>query len=158
MFGVPRLFISDEGTHFCNAELSKVLEHYDVQHKMASPYHQQTNGQVEISNSEIKRILEKIVATSRKDQVTKLNDCLWVYRTAFKTPIGLSPFQIVYKKARHLPVELEKKAQWAMKFLNFDSTTFGEKRKVQLQELEEMRLNTYESSRFYKERTNRYHD
>ena len=67
MFGVPRLFISDEGTHFCNAELSKVLEHYDVQHKMASPYHQQTNGQVEISNSEIKRILEKTVATSRKD-------------------------------------------------------------------------------------------
>ena len=75
-FGVPRLLTSDVGTHFCNAQLSKVLQHYDVRHKVASPYHPQTHGQAEVSNREIKRILEKTVATSRKDWAAKLDDCL----------------------------------------------------------------------------------
>ena len=109
-FGVPRLLISDGGTHFCNAQLSKVLQHYDVRHKVASPYHPQTNGQVEVSNREIKRILEKTVAISRKDWVTKIDDCLWIYRTTFKTLIGISLFQMVYEKACHLLVKLEIKA------------------------------------------------
>jgi len=66
-FGVPRVLISDGGSHFCNAQLAKVLKYYEVRHKVASPYHSQTNGQVEVSNWEIKRILEKTVASSRKD-------------------------------------------------------------------------------------------
>ena len=75
-FGVPRVLISDGGSHFCNAQLKKVLEHYGVRHKVASPYHPQTNGQAEVSNREIKRILEKTVASSRKDWSMKLNDAL----------------------------------------------------------------------------------
>ena len=129
-FGVPRILISDGGTHFCNAQLSKVLQHYNVRHKVVSPYHPQSNGQAEVSKREIKRILEKTVATSRKNWAAKLDDCLWAYITAFKTPIGLSLFQLVYEKACHLPVELEIKAHLAVKFLNFDSTASGEKRKV----------------------------
>nr|KYP38659.1 hypothetical protein KK1_040090 [Cajanus cajan] len=96
---------------------------------------------------EIKRILEKTVATSRKDWASKLDEALWAYRTAFKTPTSLSPFQLVYGKACHLPVELEHKAFWALKLLNFDPKACGEKRKSQLHELEEMRLNAYQSSR-----------
>ncbi|XP_006580740.1 uncharacterized protein LOC114411203 [Glycine soja] len=79
-------------------------------------------------------------------------------RTAFKTPIGLSPFQMVYGKACHFPLEMEHKAYWALKFLNFDETLSGEKRKLQLLELKEMRLNTYESSRLYKEKVKACHD
>jgi len=131
-FGVPRLLISDWGMHFYNSQHSKVFQHYDVQHKVASPCHPQRNGQAEVSR-EIKRKLEKTVATSRKDWATKLDDCLWTYRTTFKIPIGLFLFQMVYWKACHLPLELEIKAHWAMKFLNFDSTASGDKRKVQLQ-------------------------
>ena len=66
-FGVPRALISDGGTHFCNNQLKKVLKHYNVRHKVATPYHPQTNGQAEISNRELKRILEKTVASSIKD-------------------------------------------------------------------------------------------
>ena len=66
--------------------------------------------------------LEKTVASTRKDWSIKLDDALWAYRTAFKTPIGLSPFQMVYDKSCHLPVEMEYKAYWALKFLNFVET------------------------------------
>ena len=66
-FGVPRVLISDGGSHFYNVQLQKVLGHYNVMHKVASPYHPQTNGQAEVSNRELKKILEKNVASTRKD-------------------------------------------------------------------------------------------
>ncbi|CAM8959041.1 unnamed protein product [Rhodiola kirilowii] len=87
-----------------------------------------TSGQVEISNREIKSILGKIVSSHRKDWASKLDDALWAYRTAFKTPIGMSPFRLVYGKTYHLPVKLEYKALWAIRELNMDMKAAGEKR------------------------------
>ena len=106
----------------------------------------------------MKRILEKTVSASRKDWSAKLDEALWAYRTTYKSPIGLTPFQMVYGKSCHLPVELEHKAFWALKFLNFDQEKAGEKRKVQMHELEEMRNQAYESSKLYKEKVKKYHD
>jgi len=87
-----------------------------------------------------------------------LEDALWACITAYKTPIGLSPFQLVYGKSCHLLVEMEHKAYWALKFLNFDEKASKEQRKIQLLELEELRLTTYECSKLYKERVIAYHD
>ena len=98
------------------------------------------------------------MASTKKDWSRKLDDALWAYRTAFKTLIGLSLFQMVYGKSCHLPVEMEHKAYWALKFLNFDEAASREQRRLQLLELEEMRLTAYESSRLYKERVKTYHD
>ena len=106
----------------------------------------------------MKRILEKTVSASRKDWAIKLDEALWAYRTTFKTPTEMSPFQLIYGKACHLPMEMEHRAFWALKWLNFDSKASAEQRKIQLQALEEMRLNAYQSSRLYKERIKAYHD
>jgi len=75
-FGVPRVVISDRGSHFISKHFEKLLQKFGVRHKVATPYHPQTSGQVEVSNREIKAILEKIVSTSRKDWSFKLDDAL----------------------------------------------------------------------------------
>nr|GFC63238.1 reverse transcriptase domain-containing protein [Tanacetum cinerariifolium] len=109
-FRTPRAIISDRGTHFCNDQFAKVMLKYGVTHRLATPYHPQTSGQVEASNHGLKRILERTVGENRASWSDKLDDALWAFRIAFKTPIGYTPYKLIYGKACHLPIELEHKA------------------------------------------------
>nr|GFB08407.1 reverse transcriptase domain-containing protein [Tanacetum cinerariifolium] len=111
-FGTLRAIISDRGTHFCNDQFVKVMLKYGVNYRLATVYHPQTSGQVEVSNRGLKRILERIVGENRASWSDKLDDSLWAFRTAFKTPNGCTPYKLVYEKASHLPIELEHKAYW----------------------------------------------
>nr|GFD20398.1 reverse transcriptase domain-containing protein [Tanacetum cinerariifolium] len=116
-----------------------------VTHRLSTAYHPQTSGQVEVTNRGLKRILERTVGENCASWSDKLEDALWAFRTAFKTSIGCTPYRLVYGKACHLPLELEHKAYWALKHVNFDLKTTGDHRKLQLNELNELRDQAYEN-------------
>ncbi|GJV76673.1 reverse transcriptase domain-containing protein [Tanacetum coccineum] len=128
-FGAPRAIISDRGTHFCNDQFAKVMLKYGVTHRLSTTYHPQTSGQVEVSNRGLKIILERTIGKNRASWSDKLDDTLWAFRTAYKTPIGCTPYKLVYGKA------------------------YGS-----LNELNELRDHAYENSLIYKEKTKRIHD
>nr|GEU52603.1 reverse transcriptase domain-containing protein [Tanacetum cinerariifolium] len=132
--GIPKAIISDRRTYFCNDQFAKVMTKYGVTHRLATAYHPQTNGQVEVSNRGLKRILERT------------------------TPIGCTPYKLLYGKSCHLPIELEHKAYWALKHANFVLKTAGNHQKLQLNEINELRDQAYENSLIYKERTKKLHD
>nr|GEW12510.1 reverse transcriptase domain-containing protein [Tanacetum cinerariifolium]GEW14202.1 reverse transcriptase domain-containing protein [Tanacetum cinerariifolium] len=132
-FGIPRAIISDRGTHFCNDQFTRVMIKYRVTHRLATAYHPQTSGQVEVSNRGLKRILERTVGENRASWSDKLDDALWGFRTAYKTSIGCTSYKMVYGKSCHLSIELEHGAYWALK-------------------------HAYENYVIYKERTKKLHD
>ncbi|GJR02425.1 reverse transcriptase domain-containing protein [Tanacetum coccineum] len=120
-FGAPRAIISDCGTHFCNDQFAKVVLKYGVTHRLSTVYHPQISGQVEVSNRGLKRIFKRTMGENRASWSDKLDDALWAFRTAYKTPIGCTPYKLVYGKA-------------------------CDHRKVQLNELNELRDHAYENS------------
>ncbi|GKF00794.1 reverse transcriptase domain-containing protein, partial [Tanacetum coccineum] len=140
--------ISKNGIEVDKAKVNfaKVMLKYGVTHRLSTVYHPQTSGQVEVSNRGVKRILERTVGENRASWSDKLDDALWAFRTAYKTPIGCTPYKLVYGKACHLPIELEHKAYWALKQANFNLEIAGDHRKVQLNELNELRDHAYENS------------
>ncbi|GJT62496.1 reverse transcriptase domain-containing protein [Tanacetum coccineum] len=87
-FGTPRAIIIDRGTHFCNDQFAKVMLKYGVTHHLSTTYHPQTSGQVEVSNLGLKLILERTIGENRASWSDKLDDALWAFCTAFKSPIG----------------------------------------------------------------------
>nr|GEU99103.1 reverse transcriptase domain-containing protein [Tanacetum cinerariifolium] len=109
-FRTPHAIIRDHGTHFCNDQFAKVMLKYSVTHRLATAYHPQTSGQVEVSNRGLKRILERTVGENRASWSNKLDDTLGAFRTTFKTPIRCTPYKLMYEKACHLPIKLEHKA------------------------------------------------
>nr|GEZ86768.1 reverse transcriptase domain-containing protein [Tanacetum cinerariifolium] len=118
----------------------------------------QTSGQVEVSNCGLKRILERTVSENYASWSDKLDDALWAFHTAFKTPIGCTSYKLVYGKSCHLLIELEHKVYWALKHANFDLNTIGDHQKLQLNELNKLRDQAYENSLIYKKRTKKLHD
>ncbi|XP_076886645.1 uncharacterized protein LOC143536582 [Bidens hawaiensis] len=154
-FGIPRVIISDGGTHFKIFNFRKLLKRYNVNHRIATLYHPQTSGQVEVSNRQIEEILMKIV---RVDRSVKLDDALWAYRIAYKTPIGTIHYRLVYGKGCHFPMELAHRALWAIKSVNMDYNEAGGLRKLKLVELEKIRNEAYECASAYKDKLKKVHD
>ncbi|GKC60161.1 reverse transcriptase domain-containing protein [Tanacetum coccineum] len=157
-FGMPKALISDRGTHFCNKIMEKTMKRYGVDHRFSTSYHPQTSGQVENTNRALKRILEKTIKDNHAIWSRKLDDTLWAFRTAYKTPTGTTLYKLIYGKNCHLPFEIKHRAYWALKNCNPGLIAAGEKRMFQLHELDELRHQPYENSHLYKARTKVWHD
>ncbi|GJY76416.1 reverse transcriptase domain-containing protein [Tanacetum coccineum] len=126
-FGMPKALISDRGTHFCNKIIEKTMKRYGVSHRFSISYHPQTSGQVENTNRALKRTLEKTVKDNPAIWSRKLDDALWAFRTAFKTPTGTTPYKLVYGKNFHMSFEIKHRAYSALKNCTSDLITAGEK-------------------------------
>ena len=109
-YGCLRAIINDRGSHFNNTHFCAFFKKYGVHHHVTTPYHSYANGKVEVSNREVKNILKKIIHPDEKDWVHKLPDTFWAYQMAYMTPIKMSPFFLLFRKACHPPVELEHRA------------------------------------------------
>jgi hypothetical protein len=157
-YGVVRIFISDGGTHFTGNSFRKRLSKLGIEHRVTTAYHPQTNGQAETSNRQLKSILNKTVEKGGKDCSKQLDGALWAYRMAHRTQIRMTPYQVVYGKSCHLPLELEHKEYWAIKEMNLDVDAARIKRRIQISELEEMRLKDYGSATIYEERMKQLYD
>ncbi|GJR68855.1 reverse transcriptase domain-containing protein, partial [Tanacetum coccineum] len=127
-FGMPKALINDTGTRFYNKIMEKPMKRYGVNHRFSTSYHPQTSGQVENTNRALKRILEKTFKDNPAIWSRKLDDALWAFRTAYKTPTGTTPYKLINGKNYHLPFEIEHRAYWAQKNCNPDLIVVGEKR------------------------------
>ena len=104
-YGVPHELISNRKAHF-RAKVETLLQKYGIQHHKSSTYRPQTNGTVEVTNKNIKRVLRKMVETSQY-WLEKLHFSLWAYRTSFRTSTRATPYSLVYGMKVVLPVEIE---------------------------------------------------
>ncbi|GJR58198.1 reverse transcriptase domain-containing protein [Tanacetum coccineum] len=160
--------------HYASKTMTKAQIHYTTTEKEMlavvyafekfRPYLVLSKSIVYTDHSTLKYLMNKqdakprTVGENRASWSDKLDDALWAFRTGFKIPIGFTPYKLVYRNSCHLPIELEHKAYWALKHVNFDLQTAGDRRKLQLNELNELRDQAYENSLIYKERTKKLHD
>ena len=156
-FGLPIEIVSDQGTHFINAVVGELLNEFLVAHRKSAPYHPQANGQAESTNKVLCTALTKIVDGNRSHWEKKLPSVLWAYRTAYKTAVGSTPFELVYGLNAVLPIEFLMPTLRVAAELEWDGHAMSN-RLSELQNLDERRLTAVHAMYVEKRRRKAWHD
>ncbi|MCO5594194.1 hypothetical protein L7F22_048218 [Adiantum nelumboides] len=138
-YGFPIEIVSDRGIHFINEVIEQLLDEFMVIHRKSAPYHPQANGQAESTNKILVTVLTKIVSELRANWDQKLHSLLWAYRVAYKTPIGTTPFNMVYEIQAILLLEFLIPTLRVAKELEWTGHELSEQIEV-LEKLDETRL------------------
>eukprot|EP00253_Pinus_taeda_P034831 PITA_34831 len=138
-FKYPRELVIDQGSHFTSNLIEDLLTHHKIKHKTSTPYHPQANGQVEVTNRALEVILTKLVSSTRKDGAV---EATWAYNTTWKTTTGFTPYELVYGKKALLSIEFECNTLRMATQLELDLSHAKRERLLQLNGLDEQRLQT----------------
>lgn len=157
-FGLPRELVTDGGPAFNYHGFKDTLQKYHIKHKMTTPYHPQSNGQVENTNKVIEAILTKKIKENRRDWFQKLPEALRAYRTTWKNTTGFSPYELVFGKNVVFPLEFEIKTLRTALAVNLDLTDAQTASLQQLQELDEKRLDAIHQTTMIQQQRTRWHD
>ena len=139
-FGYPRELVTDQGSQFTSNLIEDLLAHHKIKHRTSTPYHPQENGQVEVTNRSLEGILTKVVSSSRKDWADRLVEATWAYNTTWKTTTGFTPYELVYGKRALLSIELEYNTLRMAAQLDLDLSQTQQERLLQLNGLDEHRM------------------
>jgi transposase InsO family protein len=157
-FGVPRELVIDGVPPFTSHGFKAILQKYHIHHRMSTPYHPQSNGQVERTNKVIEAILTKTVKETRKDWSQRLPEALWAYKTTWRNTIGFSPYELVYGKSVVFHVEFEIKTLRTALAINLDLTDAQTTRLQQLNQLDEKRLDAIHQTTMIQQQRTKWHD
>eukprot|EP00253_Pinus_taeda_P008318 PITA_08318 len=139
-FGYPKELVTDQGSQFTSNLIEDLLTHHKIKHRTSTPYHPQANGQVEVTNRALEEILTKVVSSSIKDWADRLGEATWTYNTTWKTTTGFTPYELVYGKKALLSIEFEYNTLRMTAQLDLDISRAQKERLLQLNGLDEQRL------------------
>lgn len=157
-YGVPREIVLDQGPQFTSTLIVALENEYNIRHKKSTAYHPQANGQVEVTNRELEAILTKIVSIHKKYWSHRLSEAIWAYRTTWKTPIGFTPFEMVYGKSTMMSIEFEHKTLRITLQLNMTLSEAQKEHIQQLNALDEWREMVVQQTELIQNQRAKWHD
>eukprot|EP00253_Pinus_taeda_P025226 PITA_25226 len=157
-FGYPKELVTDQGNQFTSNLIEDLITHHKIKHMTSNPYIPEANGQVEVTNRDLEGILTKGVSSSRKDWADRLVEATWVYNTTWKTTTGFTPYELVYGKKALLLIEYEYNRLRMVAQLDLDLSHAQRERLLQLNGLDEQRLQALLHTEVVQLQRNIWHD
>lgn len=136
-FGVTEEIVMDQRAQFTSNLIVELMKNYMIHHGTSSPYHPKDNDLEDITNRELELILTKTIVIHKQDQVTKLPEAIWAYKTTWKSTNGFTPFELIYGKPTSMPIKFEQKTLKTTLELDVDISKAQQDRLLQLNALDE---------------------
>lgn len=157
-FGYPRELVTDQGSQFTSNLIEDLYAHHKIKHRTSTLYHPQANGQVEVTNRALERILTKVVSSSKTDWADRMVEATWAYNTTWKTTTDFTPYELIYGKRALLSIEFEYNTLRMAAQLDLDLSHAQQERLLKLNGLDEHRMQALLHSKVVQLQRKVWHD